>query len=229
MKPFYLALDFADEPSLARWASFALDHDLGVKVGLQAFTRFGPALVERLRGEGLSVFLDLKFFDIPNTVLRAVDQVQRLDVDCYTLHAQNGAEVWKELKAREGSGPHAFAVTALTSMDRRDLQQLGVRLTVENYVLKMVERVKRLGGAHFVCASEERDAIRKIFGKKSPTFMCPGIRLGSASRGDQKRVSGAGALTDMAQTSFVIGRTLTEAPDARGVVTQLKQATGLQL
>lgn len=220
LNPFYIALDTASEKEIQRWVEFALEKEIGVKVGLQAFSHFGPPLIRDVVGRGLSVILDLKLHDIPTTVLKTIEVINRLGVAGYTLHAQNGEEVWKKIASKKS--PVAFAVTVLTSLEGKELSQMGISLSVETYAQKLVQRLLEFGQQSFVCAPNDRQALRGILGNRQSQawFLCPGIRLDSDSQ-DQKRVGGWGEVKDSARTSFVLGRTLTENPDPSNLIDRL--------
>src|SRR5437899_3772347 len=99
------------------------------KIGGELFTAGGPEIVRRIRGSGASVFLDLKFHDIPNTVAKAVAAATRLDVQMLTIHTSGGSEMMRAAQesanqtAREcgRAAPLVLGVTVLTSMDSRTL------------------------------------------------------------------------------------------------------------
>src|SRR5215472_4585130 len=96
------------------------------KVGLQLFTAEGPGLVRELVGSGHSIFLDLKFHDIPNTVSHAVRSAASLGVNMLTVHAGAGAEALHAAVEAAGDRVSVVAVTVLTSFDDDDLHQIGV-------------------------------------------------------------------------------------------------------
>src|SRR5215218_4276505 len=104
------------------------------KIGSELFTAAGPEIVRRIRATGASVFLDLKFHDIPNTVAKAVAAAVRLDVQMLTIHTSGGSEMMRaaEKAAQETANqagrnaPLVLGVTVLTSMDSNELNEIGV-------------------------------------------------------------------------------------------------------
>src|SRR5881392_435744 len=113
----------------------ALRDVVGVfKIGSQLFTAAGPEIVRQIVARGGRVFLDLKFHDIPNTVAAAAVEATRLGVSIFNVHASGGAEMMKraseavaEIANREGlSRPKVIAVTVLTSLDQKSLEQIGI-------------------------------------------------------------------------------------------------------
>ncbi len=118
------------------------------KVGLELFLADGPETLRMLRGEGKRVFLDLKLHDIPRTVERAVGSCLRWEPDLLTVHAQ-GSSAMVEAAARAvreaGAATEILAVTVLTSLDRSDLDRLGVSRPVDEQVLALGRRAVAAG------------------------------------------------------------------------------------
>jgi len=208
LKRFYLALDFSDKETLLPWADFAFKHKIGIKVGMEAFYGLGPKFIQNLTQNGHHVFLDLKLHDIPNTVLKAVDQIRKLNVDCFTVHATCGVEVWKVLSHM--TAPVPLAVTVLTSMEDQDLENIGFQGGVDRMVRTLAQRVLKYNQKNFVCSVHEREMLRGIT-KLKPYFMCPGLRLEQGDVHDQKRVATLEDLKDYKDSSFVLGRAITGA------------------
>ena len=122
--------------------------DLGAfKIGKELFVSAGPDIVKRVRDTGASVFLDLKFHDIPNTVAKAVASATRLDVQMLTVHTSGGSAMLQgALKgATEGAkqtgneAPLILGVTVLTSMDESDLNEVNVNKTPESQVIDLAQ------------------------------------------------------------------------------------------
>jgi orotidine-5'-phosphate decarboxylase len=185
------------------------------KVGMELFTAAGPAIVETLTARGHSVFLDLKFHDIPNTVAGAVRSAASAGVRMMTIHAAGGpAMLGTANAALEGLAhpPQLLAVTMLTSMDAAQMKAIGLARSPA----KQVELLARMGvkaGIHgFVCSPLEVAALRGLTGEKG-VLVVPGIRPQGAEAGDQKRLATpADALRDGA-SYLVVGRPITQAPD----------------
>ncbi len=123
----------------------------GFKVGSELFTSAGPEIVRRLRGNGSTVFLDLKFHDIPNTVAKAVGAATRLDVQMLTIHTSGGlammraAEESAQRVARQSgrAAPLVLGVTVLTSLDTQSLAEVGA----DQHVGRQVERLAKLASS----------------------------------------------------------------------------------
>lgn len=185
------------------------------KVGLELFVAAGPAGIDPLLARGHSVFLDLKLHDIPNTVAGAVRSAARLGAQMLTLHAAGGpAMLAAAREALHGIAdpPQLLAVTVLTSMDRAQLQAIGVN----HEPSQQVEILARIGlGAGirgFVCSSEEVARLRGLTGP-SGVLVVPGIRPAGAAIGDQKRVATPAEALRRGASYLVVGRPITHAPD----------------
>lgn len=187
------------------------------KVGLQMFTRFGPSLVSHIRSHGADVFLDLKFHDIPNTVAHAVESACALDVGMLTIHACGGSDMMKaavEAAGKAARKPVVLAVTVLTSMDKSDLEEVGVDHTLPGQVMHLARLAVGSGVDGLVCSAHEIGLIRDDVCKQV-TLVVPGIRPAGAQTGDQKRVMTPKEAIDAGANFLVVGRPILESPDRR--------------
>ncbi len=190
-----------------------------VKVGKELFTAAGPALVDSLVQRGFSVFLDLKFHDIPNTVAAACKAAAGLGVWMINVHAGGGRAMMQA--AREVlSGDHApklIAVTVLTSLGAEDLRELGHAEAPQ----ALAERLARLAAASgmdgVVCSAQEAPALRRACGAAF-CLVTPGIRLADAAQDDQKRIVTPAAAMASGADYLVIGRPITRAADPLAVL-----------
>jgi orotidine-5'-phosphate decarboxylase len=217
----------------------------GCKIGSQLFTAAGPRAVEAARKRGFSVFLDLKFHDIPNTVAGAVRAATRLGVFMLNVHASGGAAMMRaaaEAAARAATDfgvtrPICVGVTVLTSLDRRALhREVGVVASVEAHVLHLAERAREAGLDGCVASPREIAPLRLALGRDW-VIVTPGIRLvGSSAEGgsrpspdspgdDQVRVATPRQALAAGADYLVIGRPITAAADpaaaAREILSQL--------
>jgi len=185
------------------------------KVGLQLLMAAGGlGILERLREEGVRVFLDLKMLDIPETVGRALAEVQARHphVVFTTVHAFNrGLE--SALRARPaGSALQVLVVTLLTSMDTADLAALGIARSVEDFVLEQAGRAAEAGCDGVIASGLEAPALRARY--PALRIVTPGVRpaTGQAGSDDQKRVvTPAQAILNGAD-HLVVGRPVTRPP-----------------
>jgi orotidine-5'-phosphate decarboxylase len=189
------------------------------KVGMELFTAAGPHVIELLLTRGHSVFLDLKFCDIPNTVAGAVRAAAGLGVRLLTVHASGGPamlEAAQAALANLNDPPQILAVTMLTSMDQAQVKAIGL----ERSPAEQVELLARMGLAAgirgFVCSPQEVAALRSLTGPEG-VLVIPGIRPAgdhtNNSAGDQKRIGTPADALHQGASYLVVGRPITQAPD----------------
>lgn len=179
------------------------------KVGSQLFTGCGPKIAKYLHKKGAEVFLDLKFYDIPNTVANALRQAVRLKVKMLTLHLSAGKEMLKaavsaakdEALKRKLKPPLLIGVTILTSQKARgkeilDLARLGLECGLDG----------------LVCSSREVKLLRQKL-KGRFIIITPGIRPKGAGPDDQKRTATAKGAIKSGSDYLVVGRPILESKD----------------
>jgi orotidine-5'-phosphate decarboxylase len=180
------------------------------KVGPELFVAAGPEFVRELIAQGKQVFLDLKLYDIPETVSRAVARVSELGVDLLTVHAV--PSVMPAAVAARGSSLRLLGVTVLTSFGPEDIDDLGYQGTIADLVSRRAARAIELGMDGVVASPLEARMVRDIVGPDA-LLVTPGVRSAGADRGDQKRVATpAQAIADGA-SYLVLGRQITRAAD----------------
>jgi orotidine-5'-phosphate decarboxylase len=220
--PIIVALDLPDAAAALALATQLAPVVGAFKVGKELFTAEGPDIVRRIRAAGGSVFLDLKFHDIPNTVAKAVESAVKLDVQMLTVHATGGAAMLRaaEQSAQEASrtlgrpAPLVLGVTVLTSLDSSDLASIGVGGDVASQVERLAKLAVASGLRGLVCSPLEIALLRKRL-PPDVQLVTPGIRPATAKADDQKRtMSPADALAAGANW-LVIGRPITAAPAPR--------------
>ena len=183
------------------------------KVGLELYASAGMEFVRELKQQGHRVFLDLKLYDIGETVKRAVAQVTRAGVDFLTVHGSQA--VMKAAVAGKGDAPLTLlAVTVLTSFDESDLKQLGYPCSVSDLVQLRVRNAMEAGIGGIVCSPMEVSGVRAITGPRA-VLVTPGVRSAGASVGDQKRVATPAEAMAAGADYLVIGRQVTRAADPR--------------
>ena len=189
------------------------------KLGLQMFMAGGYfELVEWLRGRGKKVFVDLKFFDVPQTVKSAVLQLKDRDVQFVTVHGND-----KIMEAAAAAKHHLkiLAVTALTSLDEGDLKDLGFTCNVEELVLSRAKRALKLGCDGVISSGLEAARLRSELGEKL-LVVAPGIRP-VANVDDQKRTVGVKEAFFNGADYIVVGRPIKEAADPRGAAEDIQR------
>jgi orotidine-5'-phosphate decarboxylase len=186
-----------------------------VKVGLQLFTAYGPDFVRQIADRGYKVFLDLKLYDIPNTVAKTVQSLSSLPIELLTLHASGGTEMleWAN-KARADYAPNLnlLAVTVLTSMDEAQLRALNVNASTEAQVEHLADLSLNAGIQGLVCSSLELPALRARFGNE-PIIVTPGIRPNGACADEQKRIMTPRSAAAAGSSYIVVGRPILQAED----------------
>lgn len=200
------------------------------KIGLELYLAEGNSIVEAIRSRGYSVFLDLKLYDIPNTVAGAIRSASMAGASMLTIHAGGGpAMMAAAVDAAAGldSAPTLLGVTVLTSMDITQLQAVGVMDAPAEQVLRLARTGWDSGIRGFVASALEVAAMRRAF--PDATLVIPGIRPAGATVGDQKRVATPAAAMDAGADYLVIGRPITQAPDPAEAAASILSELGVQV
>jgi orotidine-5'-phosphate decarboxylase len=222
-----------DYPTLqkARDGAERVKDEIGLlKVGLELFVREGPPALAIAGSLGLDVFADLKLCDIPETVDRAIASVACSGAKLVTVHASGGAAMLGravERARRENAELTVLAVTALTSLDERDLAAQGIAGTVAEHVMRLARVAWNAGVRGFVCSPAEVAQLRRELGSEA-IIVTPGVRPAGTGTHDQKRVaSPAEAIRDGADF-IVVGRPIRDAADpaaaARAIAAEVASA-----
>jgi orotidine-5'-phosphate decarboxylase len=218
-----VALDVPDAASAAALVDRLENTCHWFKVGLELFVAAGPAVIEPLLSRGHSVFLDLKFHDIPNTVAGAVRSAASLGVHMLTIHAAGGPAMLaaaRQAVAGLANPPQLLAVTVLTSMDAAQLTATGLH----QFPAQQVELLARMALAEnirgFVCSPQEVATLRALTGPEG-VLVIPGIRPAGASVGDQKRIATPAEALRSGASHLVVGRPITQAPNPAEAATAI--------
>ncbi len=199
------ALVLLDRLPAARW----------VKVGPVLLTREGSAFARELVGRGLSVFLDLKWHDIPNTVAGAVTAARELGVAMATVHTLGGREMLEAAAVASGGDVGLVGVTVLTSHSAAGYAQAVGRsqpIELDAEVLRLAGAARDAGLRGIVCSPHEVTAVRERLGPDA-WIVVPGIRRRTDAHGDQARVATAKDAVLHGATHLVVGRPILQAPD----------------
>jgi orotidine-5'-phosphate decarboxylase len=199
------------------------------KVGMELYYAAGNSIVKHLRNRGFNVFLDLKLHDIPNTVAGAVRSATQAGASLLTIHAMGGAAMMSaaaEAASAPGS-PRLLAVTVLTSMDARELTNIGITTSPADQVLRLARLAQSSGIDGMVCSSEEVAALRKETGPNT-LLVIPGIRPTGSAVEDQKRIATPTQAIAHGASILVVGRPITRAADpaeaAQAILQEIEQA-----
>ena len=203
------------------------------KIGSELFTSTGPDMVRRVRETGASVFLDLKFHDIPNTVAKAVAAATRLDVQMLTVHTCGGLEMLRAAEETAQStsqqaglnAPLVLGVTVLTSMDTNELNVIGVASDVGRQVERLANLAVRAGLRGLVCSPLELVALRQFLPSQIQ-LITPGIRASDDAAGDQKRTLSAKEAVTAGANWLVIGRPIYAAKNPRAAAEKILVSIG---
>lgn len=231
----FVPLDTRDLKQALGWARGLRGLVGGMKIGKEFFTALGPQGAQTIVDEGIPLFLDLKFHDIPNTVAGAVRAALPLKPFILNVHAAGGRMMMEA--ARDAAGdeaanlgltrPLVLAVTVLTSLDDGDLDDIGVAGSSLDQVQRLAGLAQSSGLDGVVCSAAEIEALRRQCG---PEFklLTPGIRPAWAAAGDQKRVVTPADAVRRGSDFLVIGRPITGADDpaaaARRIADELNDA-----
>lgn len=210
-----VALDVPDAASAARMVDRLEGTCAWFKVGLELFVAAGPAVLEPLLQKGHSIFLDLKFHDIPNTVAGAVRSAAGLGAKMITVHAAGGPAMLAAARgalAGTAHPPELLAVTMLTSMDESQTRAIGLERTPAKQVELLAGMGLAAGMRGFVCSPQEVDVVRALTGPDG-ILVVPGIRPAGAAAGDQKRIATPAETLRSGASYLVVGRPITQAAD----------------
>jgi orotidine-5'-phosphate decarboxylase len=212
-----VALDGSDRGWIQSIATVLADQVGWLKVGLEAFSAHGPALVEELSALGPRIFLDLKLHDIPATVGRAAVNCAACGASMLTVHAAGGRKMLEAAVEGAGRGstgdrPKIVAVTVLTSLDSPALRELEIEKTPEDLVSAWAGLARMSGLDGVVASAREAAALRRDFGKEF-FIVTPGIRPTSSANDDQRRVVTPADAIKSGADVLVVGRPITRAGD----------------
>jgi orotidine-5'-phosphate decarboxylase len=211
MNPIIVALDVPDAQEARRIVDACGPIVSFYKVGMELYAAEGIAFVRELAARGKDVFLDMKFYDIPETVKRATARVARSGVKLLTVHGSKA--VMEAARAGRGDSPlRILGVTVLTSFDESDLADLGYPCSPAELVRLRVRKGIEAGVDGFVCSPLEVGEVRAAAGPDS-ILVTPGVRSPGTGAGDQKRVSTPAEALANGATYLVIGREITRSPD----------------
>jgi orotidine-5'-phosphate decarboxylase len=217
-----VALDVTDKEQAKELVKKCESHTTYFKVGLQLFMSSWFETVDWIVDRGHKVMLDLKFFDIPETVKLAVEQVNNRGVSLATIHG-NDPIIRAAVSAR--GDMKLLAVTVLTSFGEEDLRAMGMTQSIEDLVYFRAKRALELGCDGVVSSGLEAEKMRSDLGEKL-LIVTPGIRPGANVRDgsdDQKRIVTAGMAIKNGASHVVVGRPITKAVDPIRVIEQMQQ------
>ena len=229
--PIIAALDVPSAEQAWKLAELLAPAVGAFKIGKELFVAAGPDIVKRVRATGASVFLDLKFHDIPNTVAKAVASAVRLDVQMLTLHTCGGGDMMRaaEKAAQETAAaagrqaPLVLGVTVLTSSTNETLAEIGCEADTEKQVVRLAQLAVKSGLRGLVCSPLEIVALRKVL-PEHLQLVKPGIRTGAEKADDQKRTLSPREAMAAGANWLVVGRPIYAAENPRAAAEKILES-----
>ncbi|WP_294954772.1 orotidine-5'-phosphate decarboxylase [Sulfurovum sp.] len=219
-----VALDLPSAEENLALAESLKTYNIWMKVGFRAYIRDGKAFIGALKkiNPEFRIFLDLKLYDIPNTMADAAEEIAKLGVDMFNIHASAGAVAMKSVMQRLSSyenRPLVLAVTALTSFDEENFRMIyekGINEKAEQFAKMSFEN----GLDGVVCSTFESRAIKNATSNDFLT-LCPGIRPFGEDAGDQQRVATLERAYEEGVDYPVVGRPVYRDSDPKGKVDEI--------
>ena len=229
--PIIAALDVSTAEQALKLAEQIAPAVGAFKIGKELFVSAGPDIVKKIRATGASVFLDLKFHDIPNTVAKAVAAATKLDVQMLTIHTSGGGEMMRaaEKSAHDAAkslgltAPLVLGVTVLTSSNNETLAEIGCETDTEKQVLRLAQLAVKSGLRGLVCSPLEIVTLRKIL-PPHIQLVTPGIRTGAEKTDDQKRTLSPREAIQAGANWLVIGRPIYAAENPRAAAEKILES-----
>lgn len=203
-----VALDLDSEKEIERAVKILSPKNVKFKIGSIAFTKFGPQIVRKLTKKNIDIFVDLKLYDIPNTMKETAKVIAEMSAWAFTVHLKAGKdalvavrdEVEKTSREKNIRKPLILGVTELTSSKAS-----------EEDVLKLVALASEAGLDGVIASAKEASAIKSKF--KTLKVVTPGIRSALDEKGDQQRVTTAQAAFSAGADYIVVGRPIISKKD----------------
>ncbi len=196
--------------------------DLWLKVGFRSFIRDGREFIVELKNMGYNIFLDLKLYDIPNTMADAAEEIAKMNIDMFNVHASAGIramnEVMNRLKKFE-KRPLVLAVTALTSFSDEEFKEIYGK-DIETKALEFAKDAYEAKLDGVVCSVWEALEIKNNTNENFIT-LTPGIRPFGEDAGDQRRVADIKTAKENKSDFIVVGRPIYKSQNPKKIVKQI--------
>jgi orotidine-5'-phosphate decarboxylase len=217
-----VALDLPGHEENLDLAKKLAGKDVWMKVGLRSYIRDGRPFVDELRQMGHKIFLDLKLYDIPNTMADAAEEIAKMGVEMFNVHASAGPRAMEAVMERLQAfqkRPLVLAVTALTSFDEAEFRRI-YGASIDERALQFARDAHAAGLDGVVCSVFESKNIKAA---TKPNFLTltPGIRPFGEDAGDQRRVADIAAAKEAGVDFIVVGRPIYRAPDPAAAVDRI--------
>ena len=200
------------------------EHNVWLKVGFRSYIRDGKEFLEQLKSinPNFKIFLDLKLYDIPNTMADAAQEICELPVDMFNVHASAGKLAMQTVMQRIKDIPNrpiVIAVTALTSFDNESFKEI-YNEDIDSKATKFAQDTFEAGMDGVVCSAFESLDIKNSTSKDFIT-LCPGIRPFGEDAGDQKRVADLELSKQQLVDFIVVGRPIYKDPNPAQIVEKI--------
>jgi orotidine-5'-phosphate decarboxylase len=200
------------------------DYDVWLKVGFRSYIRDGKDFLENLKSinPNFKIFLDLKLYDIPNTMADAAGEIAKLGIDMFNVHASSGKKAMSEVMNRIKDVPNkplVLAVTALTSFDNESFEYI-YNENIDQKATKFAKDTYEAGLDGVVCSAFESKMIKENTSSEFVT-LTPGIRPFGEDAGDQERVADINLAKKELVDFIVVGRPIYKADDPASVVKKI--------
>ncbi len=217
MSKIIVAIDETDLVSLRDIADSLDSKKCLIKIGSVAFNSIGLEAISYISRKGFDIFLDLKLHDIPNTVKKSIEGLISLPIKMLTIHTSGGKDMMMAaMEAVSGTNIKVFGVTALTSLNNDDTNEIYQRTTSQQ-VNAMLDLAESAGIDGVVCSPHELELVSK---RESLLSITPGIRL-QDSNDDQKRVMTPKEAINRCADYLVIGRPITASENISNALIEI--------
>ena len=224
-KKIFLALDFNALDRALEVTDQTKEYLGGIKIGLELYNAIGLDGIKKFEKFKLPIFLDTKIFDIPNQVVKTIKIISCLKaVKYFTIHALGSLEMLQAAqKAASGTNLELLAVSILTSWERKDLEQVGIKSEVKDQVKLLINLASQAKLPGVIASAQDIILARKI--SKDIKIFCPGIR-GDQNNQDQKRTLSYKEFNAIADDKCyaVIGRPIYEGNALENIKTIIDSA-----
>lgn len=220
-----VALDYDNKKEAIEMANRLNPSLCKLKVGLELFISCGPEIIQDLHALGYKIFLDLKYHDITNTVVKSCLAASALGVWMINVHSSGGKNMMTKCKneiIKSNKKILILGVTILTSMNENEIREVGYTNNLKDQVLKMAKlcHESKLDGV--VCSTQESKLIKSEF-KENFICVCPGIRSDNEKNNDQKRISSPKVAATSGADYIVVGRPITKSSDPLASLIAIKK------
>ncbi len=219
-----VALDLPTLEENLKLAKMIKDYDLWLKVGLRSYIRDGKKIIQELKNinSNFKIFLDLKLYDIPNTMADAASEIAEIGIDMFNIHITSGVQAMKSVMQRINNiknRPIVLGVSVLTSFDNQNFKDI-YNSTIEKKSLLFAKKANECKLDGIVCSAYESKKIKEI---TNPEFLTltPGIRPFGEESNDQKRVANLEIAKENLVDFIVIGRPIYKSNDPKYTVEKI--------